>query len=51
MTSGVNSLISDVLKVEMAVYYTEETQIIRGGLSWILFRKVLDGKRVYRTKT
>ena len=45
MTSGVNSLISDVLKVEMAVYYTEETQnIIRDGLPWILFRQVWGGR-------
>ena len=52
MTSGVNSLISDVLKVEMVVYYTEETQNIRDGLPpWILFRQVLGGKGLCRTET
>ena len=51
MTSGANSLISVVLKVEMVVYYTEETQNIRDGLPWILFRQALGGKGLYRTKT
>ena len=39
MTNGVNFAISGALKVEITVYYTKETQVIRDGLSWVLFRQ------------